>query len=74
MTWAGLLQALLTAVGAFTSWLHDRQLIEAGAAQEALRGIRSAQDAIGRARAARDAVRDDAASISADQDNRDARL
>lgn len=56
MTILGLLQALLSLANVVATFMHDRQLLDAGAAKATLAGIRSAQDAVVRATAARDRV------------------
>lgn len=71
MSWVAVLKALLIVADRVASIIHDKQLLDAGAADEALRSIKGAQDAIGRARAARDAVRDDSDSVRNDPDNID---
>ena len=57
MTWLGALKAALLALGAFTSWLKDRQLIEGARAQAIADNLAAALDEIATANRARDAVR-----------------
>jgi|AntRauTorcE11898_2_1112593.scaffolds.fasta_scaffold154932_2 hypothetical protein len=67
----GLIRALLSIAGSLTSWAQQRQLIDAGAAQATLDGIRDADANIAKARAARDAVDHSDAGVRNDPDNRD---
>ena len=67
----GLIKALLSMADGLTRYARQRQLIDAGAAQQALEGANAALDAIDRGTRARDAVRHDAASVRDDPDNRD---
>ena len=58
MTWLGIVKAALIALSAFASWLRNRALIDAGAAEAVAAHLAGALDEIGRAQAARDSVRD----------------
>lgn len=69
--WLTLLKLLLSIASAIASYAERRQMLEAGAAQAVLKGVRDADEAIARARAARDAVRDDPDSVRDDPYNRD---
>lgn len=59
MNFLAILKLLLALADNLTSYLHDRQLMEAGAAQETLKNIKGAQDAISKAEAIRRDVRRD---------------
>ena len=67
----GLIKALLSMADGLTRYARQRQLIDAGAAQQALEGANAALAAIDRGTRARTAVRHDAASVRDDPDNRD---
>jgi len=54
--WLTLLKLLLSIASAVASYAERRQMLEAGAAQAVLKGVRDADSAIARARAARDAA------------------
>lgn len=69
--WLSLLRLLLQLASTVATHLRERRLLEAGAAQAVLKGVRDADEAIARARAARDAVRDDPDSVRDDPYNRD---
>lgn len=69
----GFVRALLAAVSSITTWMRDRQLIEAGEAQATLEGVERAQQAMRRARAARRNVDHDIDSVLRDRNNRDSR-
>lgn len=71
--WLTLLKLLLSIASAVATHVRERRLLEAGAAQAVLKGVRDADEAIRRARAARDAVRDDPDSVRDDPYNRDNR-
>jgi hypothetical protein len=59
MNWLAILRALLGLASSLTTYLQNKQLIEAGEAQAIVEGLKNAQDAITRARKARrDAVAD----------------
>jgi len=53
----GLLKVLVSLVSSIAQYMHDKQLLEAGAAQSVLKGLQDANEAIKRANSARDAAR-----------------
>lgn len=53
MNWLAILRALLGLANSLTSYLQEKQLIEAGEAQAIAEGLKNAQDAISKARKAR---------------------
>lgn len=53
MDWLKVALALISGVSAFVSWLKERQLLEAGAAKEALMGLEISNAAIEKGRKAR---------------------
>jgi hypothetical protein len=57
VTWLGLIQALLIAIGALADWLGKRRLIAAGAAEAIAAHLRTALDEIALANRTRDSVR-----------------
>lgn len=59
MGWVQIVAGLISGLAAFTSWLKDRQLIEAGKAQAIAAHLQGALDEIREANAVRDAVRAD---------------
>lgn len=59
MSWVSLLTAILAIARALTSWLQERQLLDAGAAQATLKGIQDADAAIAKASRARADARAD---------------
>lgn len=65
------IKALLAIVARLAQYAQQKQLLEAGAAQAILGGVREAEDAVERARAARADVRHDADSVRDDPNNRD---
>lgn len=67
--WVGLLKGLVSLAARVAGIVEKRQLMDAGAAQATLRGLRDAQSIIDRARRARQSVDDD--DIMRDQYNRD---
>lgn len=58
MGWLGLLRTLLGLTASLTSYLKDKQLIEAGEAQAIAEGLHDAQVAVAKARRARRAAVD----------------
>lgn len=66
-----LLKALVALVTSVANYLKDKQLIEAGAAQAVLKGLRDANDAIALANDARQHY--DSLPIESDTENRDNR-
>jgi len=64
-----LLKLFLTLASSIAKYAHDRQLMEAGAAQSVLEGIKNANDAIARATIARNNI--DSLPITKDDANRD---
>lgn len=73
MAWLALLKLLLSIADQLTSYLHDKQLMDAGEAKAVAASLKGALDATARAVAARNAVSDDPNSVSNDPDNRDNR-
>lgn len=71
MIWLGLLRLLLSLTTALADYLRQKQLLDAGAAQETISNLRRAWDALARARAAVGAVVDDPGVVRDDPDNRD---
>lgn len=61
MDWLGLALGLVKLLGAFAGWLHDRQMISAGQAQQVAAELKGQSDALTKALAAREAVRADIA-------------
>lgn len=59
MDWLGLVLGVVKLLGAFTQWLHDRQMINAGAASQVAAALKEQSDEIDRALKARNAVRND---------------
>lgn len=62
-----LIQGLISVVAAVAGYLNDKRLMDAGAAEAALKGLRDADSAIARARAAANAP---SVPESEDPDNR----
>jgi len=60
MDWLGLALALVKLVGAFTNWLHDKQMIDAGQSKQIAKELESQHEVLVKAIAAREAVRIDA--------------
>lgn len=58
MDWLGLVLSLVKLLGAFTQWLHDRQMIDAGKAETMTTELKGQADAIKKAVEARNAARD----------------
>lgn len=54
MGWLSVLRALLSIAGSLTQYLHDKQMLDAGAATAIANGLKESQDAIEQARKARD--------------------
>lgn len=71
MSILSLINALLSLAGAALKYAADKQLMDAGAAQSAAKGLLEAMDAVETAKRARAAVRHDHASVSNDPFNRD---
>lgn len=61
MDWLGLALALVKLLGAFTGWLHDKQLINAGQATQVAAELGKQHEILTKAIAAREAVRADIA-------------
>jgi hypothetical protein len=61
MSWASILLALIKAVGALATYLHDNKLISAGQSIEAASALKAQHDALNKANAVREAVRADLA-------------
>lgn len=59
MDWLGLALALVKLVGAFTNWLHDKQMIDAGQSKQIAKELESQHEVLVKAIAAREAVRAD---------------
>jgi hypothetical protein len=57
MSWLAILAAVIKAVSALTSYLKDKQAIDAGTAQAVAAQLKGAIDEIQKATSARDAVR-----------------
>lgn len=61
MDWLALALGLVKLLGGFVGWLHDKQMLSAGQAQEVAAEMKAQTDAINRALATREAVRADVA-------------
>lgn len=61
MDWLGLALALVKLLGAFTGWLHDKQLIDAGQSKQIAAELGKQHEILTKAIAAREAVRADIA-------------
>lgn len=61
MDWLALVLAAVKLLGSLTSWLHDRQMISAGQAEQVAAELKGQSDALSKALAAREAVRADIA-------------
>lgn len=59
MDWLGLALALVKLVGAFTNWLHDKQMIDAGQSKQIAKELEKQHGILTKAIAAREAVRAD---------------
>ena len=59
MSWLTLAGTLLAILRSLIEWLHDRQTIDAAAAQAALKGLQDANEAIDNVRNAREQLRAD---------------
>ncbi len=71
MAWLGVLKVLLSLSNTLMTYLHDKQLLDAGMAQQLSADLRGTLDAIQKAHDARANVRDDADSVRNDPDNID---
>jgi len=71
MPWLSILNGLLSLASALASFLHDKQLMDAGAAKAVSASLQEAMNVTKKALAARDAVSDDPDSVQHDKDNRD---
>ena len=60
MDWLSLVLGVVKLLGVFTQWLHDRQMINAGQAEQVAKDLTEQGDAIRKAVAARLRARDDA--------------
>lgn len=69
MNAVGILKAILSLAATLAEYFKNKQLMDAGAAQAVLKGIRDADDAIARANAARNNA--DSLPVSDDPANRD---
>lgn len=59
MDWLALILGLVKLVGAFTNWLHDKQLIDAGQSKQIAAEMEAQHAILTKAIAAREAVRAD---------------
>lgn len=59
MDWLALILGLVKLVGAFTNWLHDKQLLDAGQSKQVASELEKQHEILTKAIAAREAVRDD---------------
>lgn len=59
MDWLALALGFVKLLGAFTGWLHDRALLNAGQAQQVASELKAQSDALHKALAARETVRSD---------------
>jgi hypothetical protein len=66
VSWLALVGTVLALLRSFVEWLHDRQTIDAAAAQAALKGLQDANAAIENALRERQQVHDDIERNSAD--------
>lgn len=71
MTLFGLLKLLLSLAGSLTSYMREKQLLEAGHVQAIAANLTRTLDEIEKARIAKSAVKHDAGSVFDDPDNRD---
>lgn len=71
MSLLGLLNLLLTLARQLTTYMHDKQLLEAGQAQEIDAGLERTLNEVDRIRAAKSRVLHDPGSVFDDPDNRD---
>ena len=61
MDWLALILGLVKLVGAFTNWLHDKQMIDAGQSKQIAAEMEKQHGILTKAIAAREAVRDNLA-------------
>lgn len=61
MDWLALILSVVKLLGALTSWMHDRQMLSAGQAEQVAKEMEAQTDALRKANAAREAVRADIA-------------
>jgi len=61
MDWLALILSVVKLLGALTSWMHDRQMLSAGQAEQVAKEMEAQTDALRKANAAREAVRADLA-------------
>lgn len=61
MDWLALALGLVKLLGGFVGWLHDRQMLSAGQAEQVAKEMEAQTDALRKANAAREAVRADLA-------------
>lgn len=61
MDWLALILSAVKLLGAITSWMHDRQMVSAGQAEQIAAELKGQSDALTKALAAREAVRADIA-------------
>lgn len=61
MDWLALILSVVKLLGALTSYLHDRQMLSAGQAEQVAKEMEAQTDALRKANAAREAVRADIA-------------
>ena len=66
----GLIKAVLSLANVLMKYASDKQLMDAGAAKSALKGLKQANAAIDKARLARESVKHDPDSMRDDPDNR----
>lgn len=59
MDWLALILGLVKLVGAFTNWLHDKQLLDAGQSKQVASELEKQHEILTKAIAAREAVRAD---------------
>ncbi len=59
MDWLALALSLVKLLGAFTGWLHDRQMINAGQSKQIAAEMEAQHEILTKAIAAREAVRAD---------------
>ena len=64
MDWLALILSVVKLLGALTSWMHDRQMLSAGQAEQVAKEMEAQTDALRKANAAREAVRADIAHDS----------
>lgn len=59
MDWLALILGLVKLVGAFTNWLHDKRLLDAGQSKQVASELEKQHEILTKAIAAREAVRAD---------------